>query len=209
MKLKVLLFLTLIVVLAIGYYAIFASKKSENIQSPVREKSIDPPAVKKLAKKSLTYEDSSGFKFDYPDSIKIKTQTKTDPDYYTSLELNGTDYNGKLTIDVTATKYPTLNDWIKNNKEIANTAKSGKLGELEAKRIETSGKIMIVSVDLETLFTVTATFPKNEQSFWNETVNLISSSFEFVRPEEEISGQNDSAPVVEDDVVFEGEEVIE
>lgn len=208
MKFKILIFITLIIIVIIGYFAFVASKKSTKFQSPISQKSASPKKItNKLSTKTREYIDPAGFKFSYPENLNLQVIDKKDSDYYSSLQLKSPSLNGYITLEVKATKYNNIVEWTKNNKEIAGDAKDIKFGGLSAKEIKSDGKKLIVAVDLETLFTLTSTFSKEEQETWEDANNTIIATFAFVQPEVYTDGNEPES--VGGDVVFEGEEVIE
>ena len=208
MKFKILILITLIAIGCVGYYAFAASKKSGELQTPISEKSVKPTKnPDKLSIKMKEFIDPSGFKFSYPADLKIETLDKKDPAYYSSLKLYLPGSINNLTIDVTSTKYKSLVEWVANNKEISGNSKNIKLAGLEAKEINSNNKKITVAVDIETLITVTSSYTKENEADWNKVNDIVVSTFAFEQPEEPV--MNDETESTEEDVVFEGEEVIE
>src|SRR3989344_5230329 len=203
MKIRILIFITLIVVIFVGYFAYRAVKKSSKLQSPISQNSpTQKISPKKTVNKAKEYIDPAGFKFSYPENLKLEVIDKKDPAYYSSLRFKSPSSEGLLTIEATATKYSSLEDWIKNNKEIIGNSKDIKLADLNAKEISSEGKKIIVAVDLETLFTITATYDAVDQEFWKTATDTIVSSFTFELPQTPLE-TTDSESTGED-VVFEG-----
>ncbi len=208
MKLKILIVLTIVTLSIAGFFAYKANNNAAKLQSPLSNPTGIPTTAKPIiSAKIKEFSDPSGFKFEYPETLTPEIIDKKDPDYYSSIQLKDKSKTGKMTIDLTSTKYSTVEEWAKNNKEIANNSIDTQLADLEAKKISSTGKLVIVAVDVETLITLTADFPKNEADYWNSTVKTVADSFEFVEPESQ-PAVNQSAPE-EDEIVFEGEEVIE
>src|SRR3989344_5362369 len=188
MKFKILILITLIAVISVGYFAYNASKKTTNLLSPVSEKT-EKTKKANPATKTKEYTDPSGFKFSYPADSKVEVIEKKDPDYYSSLRLTSSGTDENLTIDVTSTKYKSLADWVKNNKEITGNSKDIKLAGLDAKEIVSNGKKVTVAIDLETLITITSNSSKVN--------NTVVSTFAFEQPEVSVDN-NEPASAGED-----------
>jgi len=207
MKFKILILITLIALSGVGYYSFTTSQKSANLQSPISEK---PVLIKKgavVSKKTKKYKDPAGFKFSYPADSKVEVIYKKDPDYYSSLKLSDSKLDASLTIEVTSTEYKSLEDWLKNNKEISNNSKDITLAGLPAKEIISNNKKLTVAVDTETLITITVNYSRENEPYWNEANNTVVSTFAFELPENPADATGSES--AGEDVVFEGEEVIE
>lgn len=213
MKLKILIFLTVVTIFIVGYFAFFAVNKSGKLQSPVSDKSGNNLKNSKkeseniVTGKTKEYIDPSGFKFSYPQNLKLAIVDKQDPAYYSSLNLKSQSDKGGITVDITTTKYKTLDEWVKQNKEIASNSRDLKLADLKAKEITSTGKRMVIAVDLETLITITASYGSEDQKEWQSRMDTIVSTFKFEQPS--VQSENSSVESAGDDVVFEGEEMIE
>ncbi|MBI4009206.1 hypothetical protein HY357_03165 [Candidatus Roizmanbacteria bacterium] len=204
MKAKfIILTIGIIIVLAIALIVI-SSDKGSKLTSPLSNNPFLSlsPTVKPTTKK---YSDPSGFKFSYQDGLKIERIDKKNPDYYSSLKATTKDSVGSITIDVTSTKYKSLDEWVKNNRLLAKNVKEIKLADLEALEIDESGKYMILAIDTETLFTIVATFNKSDEKYWKKATNTVVSTFALELPETSINNGQSS----DEDIVFEGEETVE
>ena len=208
MKVTILILLTILTLGVASFFAFKANSNSAKLQSPLTSPTDSPIITKPtISTKTKNFSDPSGFKFEYPENLTPETIDKKDPDYYSSILLKDKSKTGKMTINLTSTKYTTVEEWAKNNKEIANNSIDTMLADLEAKKISSSGKLMIVAVDVETLISLTADFPNEETEYWNSTVKTVADSFEFEQPAvQNVTSQSESST---DDVVFEGEEIIE
>jgi uncharacterized protein (UPF0333 family) len=216
MKFKILILITIIAVSLVGYYAYNSAKQSPEIQNPISSdsktsaKSGEKTALSSEALDSKEFQDPSGFKFSYPADLKVSVISKNDPDYYSSLKLESAAAEENLTIDITATEYKSLDEWIKNNKQIANNATTLKLGGINANKIQSKGKIMIIAVDLDTLITLTSNFSEINRNYWENATEKVATTFAFELPEADSAVQSSNpAESSGDDIEFEGEEVIE
>ncbi|MDZ7587004.1 MAG: hypothetical protein U0946_04560, partial [Patescibacteria group bacterium] len=81
----------------------------------------------------LTYDDSSGFSFDYPADLTVQEIELDNKTVFTSLELLGNE-PGKLTIRISDTQFPDLKIWQKDfeNKQVINEVRSVNWDDLEA-----------------------------------------------------------------------------
>lgn len=205
MRIKiVLLIITVSIVVFIGVRFLTA-RNNQKITSPLAKQNITP------AKTSSTdnlkeYTDSSGFKFSYPKELTLESVDKKDPAYYSSILLKSDDVDGSITIDVTSTKYKSLDEWMKKNETLLKNTKDIKLADLKAKDIKYDGKHIILAVDVGTLFTITSNYSQKNEKYWTNATDTITSAFAFQQPET----SSDSTPQTsEQDVVLEGEEVVE
>lgn len=153
----------------------------------------------------IEYVDPVGFSFSYPDNLSIEKLTTEDPSTYTDLQLYSKDVNGSLNIKIVDSKLKSLDEWVKQEKATA-SSKEVKLGNLDAKEATTSDRLMLGALDQGVLFTVD--MPLLEQDFWGLVYQKVISGFTFVSPETIIQ-DGVSANSGGDEVIFEGEEVVE
>lgn len=188
-----------------GFYFLFGSKTEPEFKSIA--------AVPKDIKPSETfieYSDPSGFSFNYPDNLSITNANAgeiVDPDAYASLQLFSKDKSGSLTIKITDTKLKTREDWLKaNGIPESNVPVEKQLGNLKAWEVKTGDRLMLASIDQGVLFAVES--PLVEQEFWGKVYDKVLEGFVFNAPET-VSATQETAAAPADEIVFEGEEVIE
>ena len=203
------------VCLVVGLVAFFIlnpkGSTKQALSEPETQKEVVP------SKTYIDYEDPAGFSFSYPDNISLANRiaenddSTADPDAYADLQLFSKDKSGSINLRIEDTKLKTIDDWKKGNQipaEITPTEK--KLGSLTAEEFRTKDRVMLVSIDQGILFTVD--MPIIEEVFWNEVYEKVISGFSFGAPETEVaqagSGGSAAAPAG-DEVIFEGEEVVE
>lgn len=210
MSKRLLLFIFgLFATIAIIIVLLLGISKKEEITSPIDENREKPVIeTKKLSEKLKEFVDPSGFKFSYPESLNLEIVDKKDPAYYSSLKLKSPTQQGSVIIEVTSTKYKSLDDWVKNNNQIVDKSKDIKLADLMAKEIKYDGKLLIVAVDIETLITITSNFSKNDEAYWKTVTDTLVSTFTFAAPDTS-DASTQSTGAGEEDVIFEGEETIE
>ena len=148
-----------------------------------------------------TYEDPSGFSFNYPDNFDLQAKEVVDDTTYADITLTAKDVSGKASIQVTDTKLKTPAEFFDKGATLVDA----KIGTLVGKQLKDADTIRIVAIDQGILFVVESTF-ENDQSFWNAAVPTITESFVFQKQTQSTNTQsNDSSS----DVTFEGEETVE
>ncbi|MBI2593635.1 hypothetical protein HYW44_03255 [Candidatus Daviesbacteria bacterium] len=166
------------------------------------------PSVKENAPSEtfIEYTDPAGFSFSYPDNLSIEKADTEDPNSYADLQIFSKDVNGSIKLRIEDTKLKSVDEWIKSN-NIPDTAmsKENKLGNLDAKEVRTTDRLMLGAVDQKILFTIEV--PLVEEKFWMKVYEKILSEFSFVTPEANNASSGSNS--YQSDVIFEGEEVVE
>lgn len=201
----------IILVVGISLVLLINLTKKDTITSPIDEKNqkLIEEDQQVLSANMKEYIDSSGFKFKYPDNFAVATANQVNENVYSSLTIASDEMENKATIQVEATSSKSLDDWLTQNpaKITKETLKKTKLADLEAKQYEKDGKIMTVAYDTGVLFTITTELKAKRETMLklNET---ILTTFAFAPPEStDASSQTSGAG--EEEVFFEGEEIIE
>ncbi|MCJ7786821.1 hypothetical protein MUP06_01215 [Patescibacteria group bacterium] len=209
MKKRLLITLGILVLLLAGgglYYFKFYQKSSSSLINPLTNQNQSEA-------KLLTWEDPAGFKFSYPEEIKINNHPE-DEENYAHLELTSDSHQGSILVWMKDTNYKTIEDWAKKDP----SASSGQvfdsdLGGAPAKKVASLNpkKLTTATVDVDVLVLVELT---SEETWWNETYNQILSSFEFISLQGEkistpakVSGS--SGQTSEGGIIDEGEEIVE
>lgn len=178
-------------------------KISTGLNNPLAKKEIIPSET------SIEYTDPTGFSFLYPDNLSVTnnlTSENPDPDAYADLQIFSKDKSGSLSLRITDTKLASISGWLKeNNISESNTPIEKKLGNLNALEVKTSDRLLLGALDQGILFTIE--LPLIEQPFWNEVYNKVLADFSFISPE--IANAGNTTQSSGDEVVFEGEEVVE
>lgn len=205
MKKKVLFCLVLIAAVVIaGLIIFFIQNKnpSASLQSGLTRdiKETEPSET------FIDYSDPAGFSFSYPDNLSISKAEIEDPELYADLQLFSKDVSGSLKIRIADSKFKSMDDWLKaNNISASNTPKEVELGNLKALEVKTNDRLLLGALDQGVLFTIE--MPLIEQDFWIKVYEKILSGFEFSSPDTiESTGV---LTTTEEDVIFEGEEVVE
>lgn len=198
MNKKVILILVVAIGLAIGILLILFRNQKVALENP-----LETATVVKIAPSDtfIEYSDPSGFSFSYPDNLSLDKKETIDESTYADLQLSAKGVNGSLSLKIVDSKFKTIDEWIKSNQTSSSQApKEVTLGNLEALEITLNDRILTGALDQGVLFTIE--MPKIEEEFWMKVYQKILESFSFAAPQPENVGSTD-------DVVFEGEEVVE
>lgn len=156
------------------------------------------------------FTDSSGISFRYPDDLSVSASKNLDDATYAQIQITSIDYPGSIIVRAADETASSFDIWIKGNAKLASAKSSqdAKLADLIAKKFVTTDSTLTAVLDQGVLFTVEV-FPQKNQAYWNSAYDTLISSFTIVVPQAAptTSSTNDTAST--DDVVFEGEEVIE
>jgi len=210
---KILVIILILATVGILGYVVYSSKKKESagkINTPVVETIVTSPSTSQVDLKK--YMDEVGFSFFYMKEVEVKPLVISDNTVYSMLELTSKNNPGKVTIIAKTSFLKTVDDWFKSDvKDI----KKLKLADLEARQIEQEGKIVTVALDQGVLFEITVDYKENK-NFWSEVNNKIIASFVFELPEAPSTtinsnngGVENSGASGDEDVIYEGEEVVE
>lgn len=167
-------------------------------EAPVQTNEAVKPGPSETLKE---YTDPSGFKFSYPDNISVTNSEIEDKSLYASLQLYANGVNGSISIEVSDSKFKTIESWANLNRGAGKEApKEVKLGELKAVEISLTDRVLLGALDQGILFKVE--MPRIEEEFWSKVYSVIIKNFSFVAPEQ-------AATTSSAEVLFEGEEVVE
>lgn len=149
---------------------------------------------------SKEYADPAGFSFSYPDNLSITKNEIEDNTTYADLQLGSKEVNGSLSLKISDSKFASIDEWIKINKEASvKIPTEVKLGTLKAMEIITKDRLLLGALDQGIFFTIE--MPLIEQEFWMKVYKRVISDFSFASQE--------TTTVSSDSVSFEGEEVVE
>ena len=207
MKKKILIILGILVLAAISggiFYFNFYQRLFSGLVNPLTNQGQSEA-------KLLTWEDPAGFKFSYPEEIKINSHEE-DEENYAHLELTVDSHSGSILIWMKDTTYKEIADWVKKQGADVQVFDS-ELGGNPAKKLALNNpqKLVTATLDGNTIVLIEV-YP--EDQWWNQVYNQILSSFEFIPLQgEEISTpakvSGSSGQTSEGGIIDEGEEVIE
>ena len=182
--------LAILITLGIGAMAFWQLKLVNHKVKPEAEINIKE-AVLPLAK-TLTYEDWAGFKFDYPESLKIEEIEIDDKTIYSSLELTAT-YGEKLNLRVADTEFKNIGEWQKEfeKKYLVTLVKDVLWEEMAARQLVYGApkRLMTMTINNGVIYSLDSL--KDEYEFWEKTQNLIVNSFMFTQ-----TAENQAKPAV-------------
>lgn len=192
------------VLVIVGSWWMLFAKKSGDLSAPQTDGQIKLSAKKDiLASKTLTtYEDSTGFSFDYPDNLSLTNNQPKNERVYADVNLSSKDTDGSLSLIISQTSFTKLEDWVEANKGESKELKDINLGTLKGKEIVGPDRLLLGAIDQEVLFTMEIKF-NQEKDFWTDAYNQVIKSFTFINTSGSTATTNASS-----DVTFEGEEVV-
>ncbi len=151
------------------------------------------------------YSDPSGFSFSYPDNLSLENKEIEDDSVYADIQLFSTGVSGSLNLKISDSKLKSIEEWVKSN-SFGETPKEVKLGSLKAFELRLKDRLLLGALDQGVLFTIE--MPLVEENFWMEVYEKILADFSFTAPgQESTASQGGSSS--SNDVIFEGEEVVE
>ncbi len=195
--------LIVIIVLLLLLLVFLGNKSKRSLRNPISTvlNISSTPTLGKLAQ----YTDESGFKFSYPAELKVSRIDTSDQSVYSSVEAKLSSPPGTITVQITSSTLKSFDDWYKSQsiKPKPSEISKLKIADLDAVQLKLSDKLITVALDKDTLITL------SETPFSNDTLNQayqkIISSFAFVPP----TSTSDTSSTGGNDVIFEGEEVVQ
>ncbi len=202
--------LGIIILIALVFF-LFSQKKSV---SPTVSNDLksNETVIHSPAAESKSYTDPAGFKFNYPKDLDVTAKKITDDSVYTDLEIKSKDGTGEATIKAVDSNLVKIDDYFKDKKtsSFSRGISKLKLADIDARQYQVNSQIITVALDQGVLFTITTNLPAEKKDYWQKTNSILISSFAFVTPQNNTSIDTDSSPEGgEEDVIFEGEEVVE
>ncbi|EKD89865.1 MAG: hypothetical protein ACD_32C00119G0002 [uncultured bacterium] len=203
MKKKVLLGMILAAVIVTGVWIINPFKGKTALLNPINNlqkeaKEITPSET------LLEYQDPSGFTFSYPDNLSIVKNDIEDESTYADIQLTAKDVNGSLSLKISDSKFTTIEEWLKLNKDASiQVPKEVSLGTLKGREVKLNDRLLLGVLDKGIFFDIE--IPRIEEKFWMKVYEKVLANFSFAAPET----TSTQTGVSSDDVVFESEEVVE
>lgn len=198
MSKKLILLLSVLVILIISTM-IFLSRQKPKTLTPVSDKPVT--SHQQPVTKTKEYLDPSGFKFSYPENLKLtpkKIETET---IYSDLLIKSPGKKGQISLKVEDITEAVFNQLIKNKNSIKTV-----IDEVDAYQYQDKNNLITVAYDQGVIFKFVAD-QSQDKKYWFAVNKKILTSFRFVQPEQPATSNQQQT--TEDDVIFEGEEVIE
>lgn len=192
-KIKLVIVSLLTMVITAGTWLLLKPKTKDSFverEISIKQAEVEKPQV-------LTYEDASGFKFDYSSDLTIQEVELDNNSVYSSLELLSSD-PGKLTIRISDTGFPDLTTWQKEfeTKNIINEVVSANWDDLTAIEFSYGAPKLrkTVAVDSNIIYELES---PADNGYWDKIRGSILSSFKFQLPTEvETLTKNDNQEVI-------------
>lgn len=212
MNKKLILITVFFFIFAIGVVVLLnlrSAKENENLANKdIPQNTQLNIATKVMPSSNLKeYTDPSGFSFSSPDNLNI--EKKENEDLYGDLTLSSSEVDGNIAITVSDSKYNSLDLWKAGNKtELTGLlVNESSLGELSGISFNNKDKTTIVVIDQGIEFKIIADY-KNQKEYWDSVLSNITSTFSFAAQSSQSVSTVESVSSSED-VVFEGEELVE
>lgn len=158
------------------------------------------------------YEDWAGFRFEYPQQLKVEEIELDDKTVYSSLEIAGLK-DKKIGLRISDTKYEDIDQW-QEEFETGNVIieiKDIYWVDMPGRQLSYGApqKLLSVTVDEQVIYILES--PADRGGFWDKTHQMILNSFEFTGEAEpaEQKQEVDSPAEEEADIILLDEQVIE
>ncbi len=185
----------LILAAAVGYYVVvFKNKADMTKQAGILETRVNEEVVKA----DLEYKDAAGFSFMYPKSLEAEDITPDEDSYYSKVRLSK--IGSELSVIVKDETEKTVDEYILSNDYFKNAVLVGaiNLAKIPAKQYEIEGKLITLAIKDGILYLIEG---KKDAGFWEETQDLIISTFSFGF--EETSRSSDNNTTYESEIIVE------
>ena len=178
-------------------FVLLTQKPKIPVSIPASVTNNAPPTDSSSSSVQLkTYTNPSGFSFQYPKSLLLTEKTVTDQSIYAWVELTDPQKKGVVSVKLESSDLTKIDDWVGVGK-----MKKVKLADLEGRVFMGENKIVTVALDQGgVLITITT------DSLLPAYQKIISSFIFVEQPAQTTTGTSGGG---EEDIVFEGEEIIE
>ena len=175
------------------------------------EKEISIKQAGTGAAEMLTWQDLSGFSFEYSADLEIIEIELDDPTVYSSLEVSGSE-PGKLTLRISDTKFNNVASWQKEleDTQVINEVRMVMLDDLSAISFSYQAPKLrkIVAIDSKIIYELEA---PADDGYWDNMSEMIRESFKFdpsIYNQPETTEENTPAKTNSDEIIL-LEEIIE
>lgn len=129
------------------------------------------------AEKTVTYNDSSGFKFDYPQNLTVKDVSGDATNIYSSLEISSDKQAGKTTIKIIDSPYNSLESFFSGKEATsAGVSRDVVMASMPAKQVQLTNPKRLETVAISDGVMYTIESPLDDSGYWNKIHNQIVSS---------------------------------
>lgn len=187
-----------------GTLVLFLNRPKNPLSSPLSTQTKEIVPSETL----IEYTDPAGFRLSYPDNLSLLNNALKDDNTYAELQLVAKGIDGSLVLKISDSELTSLDEWVKTKKASSPTPKETKLGSLQAMEVTTDDKLLLGALDQEVLFTIEIPLGK-DRDFWMKVYDILLANFSFVPPSPDSATSPGQVSSSADDVIFEGEEVVE
>ncbi|KKQ01747.1 MAG: hypothetical protein US11_C0004G0017 [Candidatus Roizmanbacteria bacterium GW2011_GWA2_36_23] len=188
------------------------SQKQKSMFSPKTTK-ILPTETKTISGVKLkTFSSTSGFSFQYPEQMEVKTKKFKDQSIYDWVELTFPGKKGVISVKLENSDLDEIDDWFTKERKssISGKTENIKIGDVEGRQYLANNQKVSLGLDQDNVLTSITTNPESDKDIFFKAHEKIVSSFVFILPSRAESNLDQySSSGGEEDVIFEGEEIIE
>lgn len=201
LKLPIIILILVSVLVGVPVFLVMKSKKTGTV-TPLGLGQKQEAIIGKIA----AYVDSSGFKFDYPESLTIKDVSGDAQNVYSSLEISSKKQSGKMTIKIVDSSYDSLESFL-GSKEAssAGVSRDITISSMSAKQVQFVNPKRLITVAISDGIMYSIESPLDEMNYWNKIHNQVVLSLR-IETQEPSSVSFDSTS---DEPFSDQEEVIE
>lgn len=189
-----------IVIAVLAIFFIF-QKKQAPVVSPIQTPGI---TQEKKPENLITYKDTAGFSFNYPENLTVRDVSGDEQTVYSSLELSSLQDEEKMIIKVSDTTFASVDAWLKSKEATgAGSTREITLSGMPGSQIQFTNPRRLVTIAIDEGIMYFIESPLDEAGLWSKIHNDIISSFTIDQT------QTSSPQVGGEEVIYEEEEVIE
>lgn len=176
--------------------------------SPQTQETVSTTLAKKIPSSSQKeYIDPSGFRFSHSEDVTVEEKKSTDSSVYSEVLLTSPRVAGTISLLVADSKVSSIDEWVKEKTLLPEKVDRVKLGSLDASQVPKLDGVITGALDQGVLFSLDVSW-KDDKAFWENVYHTLLSSFSFSQPQSSGSSSTSSSQS-SNDVIFEGEEVVE
>lgn len=201
-KKKVLIMAGTVAIVLVALVFIFVIRQRQvTIINPIQSPEI---IQEKKPETLLSYKDTAGFEFKYPENLTVKDASGNLP-VYSSLEISKAFSGEKMTVKVLDTDFPSVDTWLKSKEASgAGSSRDITLAGMSGKQVQFTNPRRLVTIVISEGIMYFIQSPIDEANLWNKAHNDIVSSFALEQTQRSTS-QTGGA----EDIISEEEEVIQ
>lgn len=199
LKLPIIILVLVLVLIGVPVILVMKNKKTENV-TPLGLAQKQETAAEKI----VTYNDSSGFKFAYPESLIVKDVSGDAPNVYSFLEISSAKQAGKMTIKIVDSPYDSLESFLSSKEASgAGVSRDVALSLMSARQIQFANPKRLMTVVISDLIMYSIESPLDENGYWNKIHNQIVSSFSLGTESASTAGSDSSSnqPASDEEVI--------